>query len=175
MSGDVSVRAALPEDLPGLRQVARETWSDTYRGRVPDADIDRFLDANYSLEFLERAREQRAQVGRSEGMLVAIDGDEVVGYVMAGPNREGEAEVFAIYVLPSLHGRGVGYRLWERVNVFFRDQALERFHLWVLDGNERACAFYERQGGCLTGERPFPVGETQIVELRYEFVIDDSA
>lgn len=173
--GEIYVRSALPSDLPGLQRVAQETWRDTYAGRVPDDDIERFLEANYSLEALERMRERRARAGRGEEMLVALDGDAVVGYVTAGMNRDGNAEIFAIYVLPGLHGRGAGYRLWQSIAAHFREQGFERCMLWVLDSNERARAFYERQGGRVAGERPYPIGEAEIRELRYEFVLDDSS
>jgi GNAT superfamily N-acetyltransferase len=46
----------------------------------------------------------------------------------------------ALYVRADVYGKGVGYRLMRAAI----DEAAA--YLWVLDGNGRAIAFYERQG-----------------------------
>ncbi len=61
--------------------------------------------------------------------------------------------MWALYVRADVYGRGVGYALLNE------SLGSAPAYLWVLEGNERAIAFYERQGfrldGCIKSE---PVG-----------------
>jgi ribosomal protein S18 acetylase RimI-like enzyme len=58
---------------------------------------------------LATARDDRAD-------LVALDRDDIVGFISGGPRRESdieaEVEIYVIHVLPSHRGRGVGTALW---------------------------------------------------------------
>ena len=161
-AGTVTVRPAQPDDLPGLQEVARRTWRATYRGLIPDADIERFLDRYYSLEALSRALERLG-----EGMLVAVVGDQVIGYANCGVNQENSGELFAIYVLPEWQRRGVGQELWQRAIEHLRSRGLQEMVVWVLAANEPARRFYEQQGAVPLGTRAFSVGESQIEEVGY--------
>lgn len=60
-------------------------------------------------------------------------------------------EVRSLYVRAEMYGRGIGYALLTEAI------GPAPAYLWVLDGNDRAIAFYERQGfrfdGCSKTER----------------------
>ncbi len=100
-------------------------------------------------------------------MLVASTDDQVVGYAMAGPNREGVGELFALYVLPRWQGGGAGHLLWQHATSHLRQSGFTEMILWVLDSNERARRFYEHQGAIAWAERPFPIGSGTINEIGY--------
>ena len=110
---------------------------------------------------------ERALQWLGNGMLVALAGEQVVGYAMAGPNREGVGELFAIYILPSWQGSGAGRLLWEHATAYLRQGGFSEMILWVLDGNERARRFYARQGASPWTERNFPIGSGTIREIGY--------
>lgn len=69
--------------------------------------------------------------------------DRVIGFSSPGPSRDEDAptplELYAIYVREKWWGSGLGYRLL--------DVAIgkEPASLWVLEGNQRARAFYRRR------------------------------
>lgn len=156
------VRPATVADIGGIQDVAYETWRATYRGHIPDADIEAFLSANYSLEQLTRS------VSRlGNGLLVACHGDEVVGYAMLSENGQGEAELWTIYVLPTFHGQGAGKLLWDAALDHARELGLQTLVLWVLKDNMTARRFYERQGAKPFAEREYPVGDLSILETGY--------
>lgn len=163
----VAVRPATPGDLPGLQEVARCTWGATYSGKIPDADIERFLAANYTMEALSQVLERLG-----EGILVAVQGTRVIGYATCGVNREGIGELFAIDVLPECQRRGIGRRLWEAVIGHLRSLGVPEMALWVLASNNGARRFYERQWAQVFGIRTFPVGEGQIEEVGYRVRLD---
>jgi len=162
------VQAATTEQLPAIRHVAERTWRATYRGKIPRGQIGQFLEQAYSLETLERTLRRLGP-----GMLVALAEDEVVGYAMAGPNREGVGELFALYVLPGWQRHGAGHLLWQRATTHLRQAGFTEMILWVLDRNERARRFYERQGATAWTERPFPIGSGTINEIGYRVSLVD--
>ena len=161
------IRPARQLDIRAVQHVAGVTWRATYAGQIPDADIDSFLDSAYS------ERSLTAAVGRLGDGFVVVEVDGVViGYAIAGLNREGEPELDAIYVLPEHQGSGAGFRLWNAARDELVRQGFSRMCCWVLSSNVRARRFYERQGAFLSEEREFAVGATMILEARYCIAID---
>lgn len=163
---DISVKVAAPSDLPGIHEVANRTWPATYAGMIPDEDIATFLEANYSLDRLTFVRESMG-----EGMLVAVNAGNVIGYVMITKDREGAAQIWAIYVLPEWQRRGAGRLLWEAALERARQLESDELVLWVLDNNEPARRFYERQGARAAEERDFPVGGGSVREVCYRMTL----
>ena len=99
------IRKATREDCRAIRQVAETTWHHTYEGIIPSVIQERFLQAAYSDEALER------RIGASL-FLVAEEGREVVGFAHYSKVDEGNsASLFSIYVLPAFHGKRIGSRL----------------------------------------------------------------
>lgn len=56
------------------------------------------------------------------------------------------AELWSLYAAPEHHGRGVAHAL-----VTAALPSSHPAHLWVLDGNDRAIAFFRREGFALDG------------------------
>lgn len=162
MTDPIIVRPATTADLPAVRDVAGRTWRAAYAGLIPDVDIERFLLNAYSPSGLERTLS-----ALGAGFVVATDGGEVVGYAMGGRNREGRAELFAIYVLPERQGTGIGRRLWSGVAGHLHGLGFTELLVWALASNGPARRFYERQGGQPVAEREFPVGAGLVSEIGY--------
>lgn len=68
--------------------------------------------------------------------------------VVKGFLHHGGDEVRRLYVEPVLQGQGVGAALLE-----YAIRELHVTHLWALEKNTRAIAFYRRHGFCVTDER----------------------
>ncbi|WP_432939837.1 GNAT family N-acetyltransferase [Kribbella sp. CA-253562] len=77
--------------------------------------------------------------------------DRVIGFSSPGPARDDDAptplELYAVYTRRAWWGTGLGQRLLDVA--IGRDAA----SLWVLEGNERAMAFYRRNGFAADGAR----------------------
>jgi GNAT superfamily N-acetyltransferase len=89
-------------------------------------------------------------------MLVGVAGEQLAGFINVGPARDDDppvpTELRAINVLAAHHGTGLAHGL---VKEALGDRAA---YLWVVEGNERAMAFYrklgfELDGGTKVGER----------------------
>ena len=146
------------DEIAGKGRVHYRAWQEAYRGLV---------DGGYLAGMSEEKCVAQAHKWR-ENILVARDGDRVIGFVGAGCSFDvdfGECgEIFALYVLSEYHGRGVGYALMNAA--FERLSDSKRVILWVLRGNERAIRFYERRGFRFDGGEKEIVLGTPRVELR---------
>jgi ribosomal protein S18 acetylase RimI-like enzyme len=131
----VLIREATADDLDGIVDVHVASWDAAKDG----------LDL-----VTRRTAEQRAELwtaffaqGRGQ-MFVAEDQGRVVGFIAFGPSRDddrqGETEIYTLYVDPAWWGRGLGSAL---IATAPEDAAVS---LWVGEGNERARAFYARHG-----------------------------
>ena len=134
------------EEIRGKAFVHWKCWQQTYPGLVSQDYLDKFT--------LEKSEGKAFQW--RDNILVAKEGERVIGFVgygHHGPEEPDMGEVYALYVLPEYHGTGVGRQLM--------DAALEKLAayphicLWAVKGNGRAVRFYEKCGFRLTGEEVF--------------------
>ena len=101
--------------------------------------------------------------------LVAIDDGRIVGVVVAGPDpvRPDRGHVARFYVVPDRWGQGIGHRLYLGALDWLGRSDYREATLWVLEGNDRARAWYERLGWRTTGERKTVYEPAGIVDLQY--------
>lgn len=140
------------------------SWQAAYPGLIDQA----FLDA---LEVDSRAKSWDRILRQSRGkVLVAEEEGIVVGFCALGPAIEDSwGEVFAIYVDPARWGEGMGRDLLAAGERALAEAGFTNAVLWVLDGNARARAFYERQGWSLGKPmRIESIGGRDVNEVRYE-------
>jgi GNAT superfamily N-acetyltransferase len=168
MTADATIRTAGDGDIPAIQRIARATWRATYRDLISAEDIELFLSSAYSLPSLTA---KLAQLG--DGVIVAESDSVAIGYAMAGLDREGQPELYAIYVQPEYWGCGAGHLLWGAAKEVLVRQGHRRMCWWVASGNIRARRFYERRGAFMTEEREFPIGATMVPEARYCVAIGD--
>ena len=79
------------------------------------------------------------------------------GLIKGFAQTEG-TEICKLYVEPFFQSEGIGSSLIEfAIREFYAD------HLWVLERNTRAIAFYKRHGFRLTGQKKFEEGTTEYI------------
>lgn len=158
------IREADRDDARAVAQVNVASWQAAYPGLIDQTFLDS-LDVDGRTESWQRILHQRR--GR---VLVAEEGGSVIGFCAVGPAIDDEwGEVFAIYVDPRHWGHGVGRDLLAGGEQALAEAGFSRALLWVLEGNSRARAFYERQGWAIG--RPIrieAIGSTDVTEVRYE-------
>ena len=152
------IREATAADIDMLARLHVAAWRESYPGLLPEAEIAA------RTEDVRRAQWTRAfSTGRSR-IWVAPD----LGFAQAGSQRDDDMrqrgypqELYALYVLRAGHGTGIGAALFNAVRSPRPMTAL------VIDGNARACRFYEKQGGRLILTRMDAVGESPTRERAY--------
>lgn len=153
------VRAARETDAPGMHDVHRRSWLETYAGLITtDAIEARFRNADARIARWE-------ETIRRGSVIVAERDGRVVGWAITGSGRGDEPprplELEGIYLLAAAHGSGLGQALL--------DEAIgdRPAFLWVAEGNARAIAFYRRNGFDVDGARDeHRVGDEVIVVVR---------
>jgi ribosomal protein S18 acetylase RimI-like enzyme len=103
---------------------------------------------------IRRARYEGWLAGPDAFLLLALDGDEAVGYALVSfhdrddTHRTGErtAELHSLAVAPSRRGAGTGTRLLRAVYAEVRAARVGEMMIGVMAGNDRALALYEREG-----------------------------
>lgn len=165
-------RQATLADAQTIAEIHVATWQAAYKAFFP-AD---YL-ANLSVQGRRQMWERLIKANSSQArLLVAGFGDEIKGFVAAGPARGVDpalnwGEVSAIYVDPSAWRTPVGFTLMKSACTFLWGQGHAQIMLWVLDGNVRAIRFYERYGFVLdsspAGVQIEQIGGVQVREHRY--------
>jgi ribosomal protein S18 acetylase RimI-like enzyme len=88
--------------------------------------------------------------------MIAMEGDESLGFVVAGPPDDadalGDAEISLIYVEPRAQGRGVGRLLMRHAAERLREAGARTLFLWTLRDNRIGRSFYDRLGGSVLRE-----------------------
>jgi ribosomal protein S18 acetylase RimI-like enzyme len=164
LSMATTVRRATIEDAEAIARVHVASWRTTYSGLVPQA----YLDALDVPHFTELWREW---IGSNAAHLfVAETNGEVCGFVSGGALREPlagiDAEVYAIYLLQSAQGRGIGRRLMRQLVDALRSEGVRGVAVWVLAANP-ARGFYEHLGGAQAAAKPLNIGGADLIEIAF--------
>ncbi|MCW5876559.1 MAG: GNAT family N-acetyltransferase [Anaerolineales bacterium] len=167
MTSPALLRAATAADAEAVARVHIEVWRSTYRGLLSQELLDN-LDYQRRLEYW---RGLFTDMPPGEFALVAEHAEDgVVGFVSGGPALEDlgpyGGQVYAIYLLASQQGQGIGRAMFEGARGALVERDYAGFMLWVLEGNP-TCGFYEQMGGRLIGRKEDQIGGQPVTELAY--------
>ncbi len=178
----VTVREARVGDEMAVAEVHVRSWQEGYRGLMPDEFLDAQDPRDRVGRYRFGAEEAGAPVtllavevgssregsGDDPSLTNSVEVrsgssplpcETVLGFVTVCPSRDedarGLAEVAALYVDPVRYQRGVGRLLMAEGRRRLVEMGFTDAVLWVLDGNDRAARFYEREGWARDGSRRF--------------------
>ena len=152
------IRPATVADAPAIGEVHVRSWQAAYAGLLPDDFLARLSAESRAASWARRIGDP-AIPGR---VLVVEDGGRIAGFAAFGPEQ-----LYALYLLPEFWGRGLGRLLHDRV---VEEMSGDSAVLWVLATNERAKAFYVRQGWVDDGGRQTETiddGRVTLEEMRF--------
>ena len=178
---EVSVRPARPADVPEIARVQLVTWRTAYRAVLPPAVLDDWDTA--ATEAAWRAAVVSPPTP-GHGVLVALDGDTVVGFAAYGPAElaEGEqpyaggpsTELVALLVEPRWGRRGHGSRLLAAVVDLSRATGTARLQLWLPEADEVTARFLETCGWAPDGwVRSLDTGTAPLRQLRWHTIVEE--
>ena len=156
----IYLRKANEEDLPIIKRLAEQTWPTAYGDIISQEQIDFMLEKMYSKgELLE-------QMLQGHHFIVASELNEDVGF--AGFSvvdvETNTFKLHKLYVLPKMHGKGVGKILMNEVVSLIKAQGGEFLQLNVNRAN-KAKDFYEKAG--------FKIKETVDLDIGNGFYMND--
>jgi ribosomal protein S18 acetylase RimI-like enzyme len=144
-----------------------ETWRRAYAGIV-SAD---FL-AGLSIERrCQRWRQSLESPEPGTRLFVCTRRRSIIAFCSCGAVREDatarRGEVYAIYVVPTAQGCGVGRALMRAAAAHLLAQGMTSMLLWVLKDNLPARQFYGSLGGKVLEEKPITIGDQSLIEVAY--------
>jgi ribosomal protein S18 acetylase RimI-like enzyme len=151
---------ATASDADSIADLHADSWRRHYRG----AYLDTYLDGDVVADRQGVWRRRLAQPSTTQITVVAGRDDEVIGFahtILDGDSPWGSL-LENLHVRSDLKRNGIGSRLLSetaRRHIRFRPDG--GLHLWVLDQNTSAQAFYEARGGLRVETQlrgPFPGG-----------------
>jgi ribosomal protein S18 acetylase RimI-like enzyme len=142
---DPILRPATSDDVDAIAALFHEGWHDVHPGRVPDGLTERRTPE----AFHERVRQR---VAETEETTVAEADGRVAGFIMVSGD---EAE--QVYVDRAFRGSGVAALLLTEAERQIAAAGHEVAWLVVVQGNNRAQAFYAKQGWVDEGDFDYPV------------------
>ncbi len=142
----VRLRVASPADASMIARLHAESWQRHYRGAYADAFLD-----DEAVGFLGGMWADRLGAPTPAAHTVVAEyGGEAAGFahtVLDADSGWG-ALLDNLHVRYPLKRQGIGTALVaEAAQAVLRESAVPRLHLWVLEQNEAARAFYEARGG----------------------------
>ncbi len=139
------VRPATMRDAKHIAELQHTVVRDTPRSTADGATA-----SEIPLDKRQAFWREAVEFGEPQ-VLVALDGDKIVGFVGFDRSRDRGTpqtmgEIWAIYVLPSYWGRGVGSALWKSARKGLQEEGCTQVSIWLSLSNERALRFHEQAG-----------------------------
>lgn len=162
---DINFREATIKDCPALARVHVQSWRESFAGIVPQAFLDKM-----SVEKRTEAFQKRFPDNSYRMFVAEAVGRGIVGFADFGRAREMiedyEGELYAIYILPEFHRRGIGRTLFKMSKRFLLDLNLHSMYLLALKVNPYR-SFYEKMGGRIIGSKQVLIEGVTFDELIY--------
>lgn len=161
-----TLRAATAQDANHIARLHTLSWQIAYSHILPVAYLSDEVPTEHAIrwrQYLDRNEKEWGLV-----LIAEVDG-EPVGIVSAERPVDPALGVLldCLHVHPSHHGSGTGKRMIEAVRAWARGLGVDRVHLKVLEGNERAIGFYEHNGWQLAGIETSRIGQTEVTDRIY--------
>lgn len=160
-SARATIRPIAKADFPLVAELAHEIWCAHYITIITKAQIDYMLAGRFSPENLHR------YIDASDRWMEVLDlQGKLVGYCSyAFTSTAHEMKLEQLYLLPSLHGQGLGKLMLDHVERRTISLECDSLVLQVNKRNEKAIKVYRRGG--------FAVREEVVVDIGNGFVMDD--
>ncbi|MDN3579168.1 GNAT family N-acetyltransferase [Chitinimonas viridis] len=160
MPTPVTIRPATPADIPTIATLADIIWRQHYPAIISMAQIDYMLAQRYNPTALLHQIS-----GPDQWLDLALAGEQVIGFTQYYCNAPGEMKLDKLYLLPDLHGQGLGSQLLRHVVAQAQARQCTTLVLAVNKHNAKAIAAYTRNG--------FTVRDSVTVDIGHGYLMDD--
>ena len=152
-------------DIDELMDLREDSWREAYQGIIPHGALQSMLTGRGEKWW-------QASVRHGALRVITLD-EELAGYAAFGRNRHINlpytGEIIEIYMAPVFQGLGLGKRLLEDARYQLKRMQFTPYLVWALEENERACAFYLRQGARPVGETYETFGTQTLRKIAFGF------
>ncbi|MGB8168402.1 MAG: GNAT family N-acetyltransferase [Chthoniobacteraceae bacterium] len=152
-------RTATSTDIPVLRDLADCIWRISYPGMISIEQIEYMLGWMYSAEKIA------AELSSGVNWEIALLDERPIGFTSLTLHSRTLAELNKLYLLPELHGRGLGQAMLAHATESAAPRGCTELRLRVNKRNARALRCYDRAG--------FRVIDSLTADIGGGFVMDD--
>ncbi|KZL92488.1 mycothiol acetyltransferase [Clostridium magnum DSM 2767] len=168
----ISVKRVTKEDVKIISNIYALSWKTAYRGLIPQKYLDELRD-----DFWVGTFENWITTKVITADILSVD-NFPVGGIAYGKSRDEKltdwGEIVSIYVHPDHYRLGYGKILLDTALKFMREDGYKKCYLWVLEQNENAKCFYEKNGfRCNKDQFEFQIMGKQLTDLRYVLDLDN--
>jgi len=141
------------EQIPLIQDLTRRVWPQTYASIISGEQIEFMLEMMYSTSSLKK------QMETGHHFLIIYEHNEAMGFASYAKEKEKETyKLHKLYVLPEKQHAGYGKALLHKVIEEIKKQKGSHLILQVNRTNEKAIAFYERNGFEIELSADFEIG-----------------
>ncbi|MBE1555147.1 GNAT family N-acetyltransferase [Sporosarcina limicola] len=132
------IRLMTAMDSVHVQQIARKSWSNTYKGIIPEEIQKKFIDRSFSnAMMIKRMEKTTVLIAECEGIPVGFAN-------FTKTDTDGDSELTAMYILPSHQQIGYGEKLFEYTLSMLK--GARQLFIYVDGRNTFERSFYEKQG-----------------------------
>lgn len=157
------IREAAVGDAEGIARVHVDSWRTTYKGIVSESYLQQ-------LSYEQRAENWRRGIGKNAIYVAEDETGRIVGFATGGKERTGnydaDGELYAIYLLQEVQGKGIGKKLTKVIAKKLQEQGFTSMLVWVLESNPSK-KFYASLGGEPIDETMIEIGGDEFKEIAY--------
>jgi ribosomal protein S18 acetylase RimI-like enzyme len=140
----MKLRKATLKDKEQIRQVALRSWLFAYKNIYKEKTIHKRVFDYYSDKAFKRDFNRIAK-GKGEFIAACLPNKKIAGFVQAG-FRHKRWEVLRIYIDPKFARKGLGTKLMNRIELFFRKKKAKSYVIYPHNENKIAIGFYNKYG-----------------------------
>ncbi len=142
-----------PEEWPRLQELCSSAFSQNFAHHFVEDGLMQYLEKEFG-----EARLQKDLHDPQTAYFYIHGETQHLGFVkicyhfeLDGEVMPQSAELEKIYLLPSTKGQGLGKKSLQKLYEICRNQAIEELYLYVIDHNQAAIEFYQKQGFEIVG------------------------
>lgn len=162
----IKIRRATVEDVREISDIHAQSWKVAYKDIIPQQYLEDLKNDFWVLYFKNMI---------SDGILkvqIVFEDNVPVGCISYGKARDKDfdksGEIISIYVISDYWRKGYGNKLLEAALEDMKKDGYKSVYLWVLEENNNATQFYEKNGFSFNGDKNvIQIMDKALVDLRY--------
>ena len=150
----ITIRKALPEDAYNYAMCHISCWQTAYKGIVSDEFLSDMRTKKE--QQVEGYRKVLSEPGDCEYYCVLLE-EEMIGFYIINQSRDESqsfiGEIWAVYLVEEFRGKGLGKEILAFAVDELKRVSPKEIFLWVLEDNNRARRFYEKNNFVCDGTK----------------------
>ena len=142
----LNFRNATPADAVAIAQLHASSWKENYRGLISEDYLENEVEGERIAVWQKRFE---TMPDNRQVLLAEVEG-ELVGFVCSFLKDDSKWGTLLdnLHIVKAWQGKGLGRQLMQKAAEWsFQKAPTSSLFLWVLEGNDKAIAFYKKIGG----------------------------